>query len=153
MARAKRGFKARRRRNRIRQAAKGYRGGRSKLWKAMVDTVHHAWRYATWHRRKRKRDHQEDERAPAAGLVAARRRVRRLLRRGRGRVALGFWIDEHRVSSSLMCCKNARARTAEFGARQCCKMGIASVDAQAAGDRLRRPAVRGPETAAAATQR
>jgi large subunit ribosomal protein L20 len=56
MARAKRGFKARRRRNRIRQAAKGYRGGRSKLWKAMVDTVHHAWRFATAHRRKRKRD-------------------------------------------------------------------------------------------------
>jgi large subunit ribosomal protein L20 len=56
MARAKRGFKAHRRRNRIRKAAKGYRGGRSKLWKAMVDTVHHAWRFATWHRRKRKRD-------------------------------------------------------------------------------------------------
>ena len=56
MARAKRGFKARRRRNRIRAAARGYRGGRSKLWKAMVDTVHHAWRFATWHRRKRKRD-------------------------------------------------------------------------------------------------
>src|SRR5438270_3199098 len=56
MARAKRGFKARRRRNRIRQAAKGYRGGRSKLWKAMVDSVRHAWRFATWHRRKRKRD-------------------------------------------------------------------------------------------------
>ena len=55
MARAKRGFKARRRRNRIRQHAKGYRGGRSKLWKAMVDTVRHAWRFATWHRRKRKR--------------------------------------------------------------------------------------------------
>src|SRR6185436_10389603 len=59
MARAKRGFKARRRRNRIRQAAKGYRGGRSKLWKAMVDSVHHAWRYATQHRRKRKRDFRE----------------------------------------------------------------------------------------------
>ena len=59
MARAKRGFKARRRRNRIRQAAKGYRGGRSKLWKAMVDTVHHAWRYATWHRRQRKRDFRQ----------------------------------------------------------------------------------------------
>ncbi len=56
MPRAKRGFKARRRRNRIRQAAKGFRGGRSKLWKAMVDAVHHAWRYATWHRRLRKRD-------------------------------------------------------------------------------------------------
>ena len=59
MARAKRGFKARRRRNRIRAAAKGYRGGRSKLWKAMVDAVHHAWRYATWHRRLRKRDFRQ----------------------------------------------------------------------------------------------
>ena len=59
MARAKRGFKARRRRNRIRAHAKGFRGGRSKLWKAMVDAVHHAWRYATWHRRKRKRDFRE----------------------------------------------------------------------------------------------
>jgi large subunit ribosomal protein L20 len=59
MARAKRGFKARRRRNRIRAAAKGYRGGRSKLWKAMIDSVHHAWRYATQHRRRRKRDFRE----------------------------------------------------------------------------------------------
>jgi large subunit ribosomal protein L20 len=59
MARAKRGFKARRRRNRVRQHAKGFRGGRSKLWKAMVDAVRHAWRYATWHRRKRKRDFRE----------------------------------------------------------------------------------------------
>ena len=59
MARAKRGFKARRRRNRIRAAAKGYRGGRSKLWKAMVDSVHHAWRYATQHRRRRKRDFRQ----------------------------------------------------------------------------------------------
>ena len=56
MARAKRGFKARRRRNRIREHAKGYRGGRSTLWKAMVETVRHAWRFATWHRRERKRD-------------------------------------------------------------------------------------------------
>ena len=59
MARAKRGFKARRRRNRIRQHAKGFRGGRGKLWKAMVDAVHHAWRYATWHRRQRKRDFRQ----------------------------------------------------------------------------------------------
>jgi len=59
MARAKRGFKARRRRNRIRQHAKGFRGGRSKLWKAMVDAVHHAWRFATWHRRQRKRDFRQ----------------------------------------------------------------------------------------------
>jgi large subunit ribosomal protein L20 len=56
MARAKRGFKARRRRNRVKAAARGYRGGRANLWKAMVETVRHAWRFATWHRRKRKRD-------------------------------------------------------------------------------------------------
>ena len=56
MARAKRGFKARRRRNRIREHAKGYRGGRATLWKAMVETVWHAWRFATWHRRERERD-------------------------------------------------------------------------------------------------
>src|SRR5262245_37804907 len=59
MPRARRGFKARRRRNRIRVHAKGFRGGRSKLWKAMIDAVHHAWRYATWHRRQRKRDFRQ----------------------------------------------------------------------------------------------
>ena len=59
MARAKRGFKARRRRNRVRAHAKGFRGGRGKLWKAMIDAVHHAWRYATWHRRQRKRDFRQ----------------------------------------------------------------------------------------------
>ena len=56
MPRAKRGFKARRRRNRIRQEAKGFRGGRSKLWKAMVEAVHHAWRFATRDRKVRKRE-------------------------------------------------------------------------------------------------
>lgn len=56
MPRAKRGFKARRRRNRIRKEAKGFRGGRSKLWKAMVEAVHHAWRFATRDRRMRKRN-------------------------------------------------------------------------------------------------
>lgn len=56
MPRVKRGFKALRRRNRIRKAAKGFRGGRSKLWKAMVDAVRHAWRHATKARRRRKRD-------------------------------------------------------------------------------------------------
>lgn len=56
MARVKRGFKARRRRNRLKAAASGYRGGRSTLFKAMAETVRHAWRFATWHRRTRKRD-------------------------------------------------------------------------------------------------
>jgi large subunit ribosomal protein L20 len=56
MARAKRGFKARRRRNRMKAFAQGYRGGRSKLFKVMSETVRHAWRFATQHRRLRKRD-------------------------------------------------------------------------------------------------
>ena len=56
MARAKRGVKARRRRNRIRKLAEGYRGGRSKLWKVMVETVRHALRHATNARHERKRD-------------------------------------------------------------------------------------------------
>ena len=56
MPRAKGGYKTSRRRNRIRKAAKGFRGGRSKLWKATVEAVHHKWRYAFVHRRKRKGD-------------------------------------------------------------------------------------------------
>ena len=56
MPRAKGGFKTRHRRNRIKKHAKGFRGGRSKLWKAAIEAVHHAWRYAWFHRRKRKPD-------------------------------------------------------------------------------------------------
>lgn len=56
MPRAKGGYKSRRRRNRIRQHAKGFRGGRSKLWKAAIEAVHRSWRYAWFHRRKRKSD-------------------------------------------------------------------------------------------------
>jgi large subunit ribosomal protein L20 len=56
MPRAKGGYKTRHRRNRIRKHAKGFRGGRSKLWKAAVEAVHRKWRYALFHRRKRKGD-------------------------------------------------------------------------------------------------
>jgi large subunit ribosomal protein L20 len=56
MPRAKGGYKSSRRRNRIRKHAKGFRGGRSKLWKAAVEAVHRKWRYAWFHRRKRKSD-------------------------------------------------------------------------------------------------
>jgi len=56
MPRAKGGYKSTRRRNRIRKHAKGFRGGRSKLWKAAVEAVHLKWRYAWFHRRKRKSD-------------------------------------------------------------------------------------------------
>src|SRR6266536_3033462 len=56
MPRAKGGPKSRHRRNRIRKHAKGFRGGRSKLWKAAVEAVHRKWRFAFFHRRKRKGD-------------------------------------------------------------------------------------------------
>src|SRR4051812_289931 len=56
MPRAKRGTKARSRRNRIRKLAKGYRGGRSKLWKAMFQTVMHALRFSTRDRKVKKRE-------------------------------------------------------------------------------------------------
>ena len=56
MPRAKGGYKSRHRRNRIRKHAKGFRGGRGKLWKAAVEAVHRKWRYALFHRRKRKGD-------------------------------------------------------------------------------------------------
>jgi large subunit ribosomal protein L20 len=56
MPRAKGGYKSTRRRNRIRKHAKGFRGGRSKLWKAAVEAVHRKWRYSLFHRRKRRGD-------------------------------------------------------------------------------------------------
>ena len=59
MPRAKGGYKTKRRHNRIRKAAKGFRGGRSKLWKAAVEAVHRKWRYAFFHRRKRKGDFRQ----------------------------------------------------------------------------------------------
>ena len=56
MPRAKGGYKSRHRRNRIRKHAKGFRGGRGKLWKAAVEAVHRKWRFSLFHRRKRKPD-------------------------------------------------------------------------------------------------
>ena len=54
--RVKRGFKARRRRNKVLKLAKGYRGGHSKLFRTAADTVDRALRYAYRDRRARKRD-------------------------------------------------------------------------------------------------
>lgn len=56
MPRAKRGFKARRRHNRVLKIARGFRGGRSKLWRSAVEAVHRSWVYQYQHRRLRKRD-------------------------------------------------------------------------------------------------
>jgi len=56
MPRAKRGFKARRRRNKILKAAKGYRGGHSKVFRTAAISVDRAGMYAYRDRRNRKRD-------------------------------------------------------------------------------------------------
>jgi large subunit ribosomal protein L20 len=56
MPRAKKGFKARRRRNRILKAASGYRGKRNSCYSIATETVHHAWLHMYRHRKERKRD-------------------------------------------------------------------------------------------------
>lgn len=55
MPRAKRGFKARRRHNRILKLAKGYRGSHSKLFRSAVEAVHRGLCYAFRDRKQRKR--------------------------------------------------------------------------------------------------
>jgi len=55
MPRAKRGVKARRRRNRILKAASGFRSGRRKIWRRTVEAVHHAWMHAYVGRKLKKR--------------------------------------------------------------------------------------------------
>ena len=59
MPRVKRGFKARRRRNKILKAAKGFRGGHSKLFKTAAITVNRARAFAYRDRRARKRDFRQ----------------------------------------------------------------------------------------------
>ncbi len=54
--RIKRGFKARRRRKKVLKLAKGYRGGRSKLFRTAADALDKALMYAYRDRRARKRD-------------------------------------------------------------------------------------------------
>ena len=54
--RVKRGFKARRRRKKVLKLAKGFRGGRSKLFRTASDAVDKALMYAYRDRRVRKRD-------------------------------------------------------------------------------------------------
>ncbi len=56
MPRVTRGFKARRRRNRVLKLAKGYRGGRHKLYRTATEAVDRALVYAYRDRRTKKRD-------------------------------------------------------------------------------------------------
>ena len=55
MPRVKRGYKARRRRNKILKAAKGFQGGRRTLFRTAKQTVLRAWAYQYRDRRVRKR--------------------------------------------------------------------------------------------------
>ena len=54
--RVKRGFKARKRRKKVLKLAKGFRGGRSKLFRTAADAVDKALMYSYRDRRRRKRD-------------------------------------------------------------------------------------------------
>ena len=56
MPRVKRGVAARKRRNRILKEAKGYYGGRSRLFKTAREAVERGWRYAYRDRKQKKRD-------------------------------------------------------------------------------------------------
>ena len=56
MPRVRRGFKARQRRNKVMKAAKGFRGGHSKLYKTAFITLSRARMFAYRDRRVRKRD-------------------------------------------------------------------------------------------------
>jgi large subunit ribosomal protein L20 len=56
MPRAKRGFKARRRRNRILKHASGFHSARSRLFAYAKEVVMKSWVYAYAHRRLKKRD-------------------------------------------------------------------------------------------------
>lgn len=56
MPRAKRGFKARRRRKAVLKQAKGYFGGRSKLIRTATEAVEKGLDYGFRHRRAKKRD-------------------------------------------------------------------------------------------------
>ena len=54
--RVRRGTKARKRRKKVLKLAKGYRGGRSKLFRTAADAVDRSLQYAYRDRRRRKRD-------------------------------------------------------------------------------------------------
>ena len=56
MARVKRGFKARRRRNRVLKQTVGVWGGRKNRFRQAIEVLHKSWSYAYVGRKLRKRD-------------------------------------------------------------------------------------------------
>lgn len=56
MPRVKRGFKARRRRNRVLNQTEGFFGGRKNRFRQAVEVLRHAWEYGYISRKLKKRD-------------------------------------------------------------------------------------------------
>ncbi len=56
MPRARRGFKARRRRKKILKIARGNYGARSRQFRSAIEQVHNSWEDAYRHRRQKKRE-------------------------------------------------------------------------------------------------
>jgi len=56
MVRSTYGAPSRQKKNRRLKLAKGYWGGRSRLWRTVSESLVRAWAYATAHRRLKKRD-------------------------------------------------------------------------------------------------
>ena len=56
MPRIKRGFKARRRRNRVLNQVEGFWGGRKNRFRQAVEVLRHSWEYGYISRRLKKRD-------------------------------------------------------------------------------------------------
>lgn len=56
MPRVKRGVNAKKNRRKVLKAAKGYRAGKSKLYRVAIEAVDRAMAYATAHRRQKKRE-------------------------------------------------------------------------------------------------
>ena len=59
MPRVKNGVARLKRKKKVMRAAKGARGGRSKLYKAAKETVERGWRYGYRDRRQKKRDFRQ----------------------------------------------------------------------------------------------
>ena len=59
MARIKRAVHARKKKNSYFKAAKGYRGGRSRLWRTVKDAVERSREYSYRDRKVRKRDYRQ----------------------------------------------------------------------------------------------
>ncbi len=56
MPRAKRGFKARRRRNKVLKYARGNYGARSRLFRTAIEQLHNSWEDAYRHRKTKRRE-------------------------------------------------------------------------------------------------